>query len=361
MTDSLVEVCVEDIQSLDCDLKIQILPNKTVSDIKQLVNMPRDKLCLVYEGRLLRDHESVSDIIESMNNVDCDAKKSIKITLIHTAPERDKQQHYTSSRHLQRDKEMTEVSPPLVVDPLSVNVAKAFLLNSRGASQSDDITHSTALLQSQYDSIISNPRLEVLPHSPLDDKLSHFPDSPTLNHTNAELEQHLPVLHDDIRGPGGNDGVPLPALPAALLQLEEEEEFPNLIRFQVVFRIAFALMIFGRDYETSVLATASFFYYFYEVGLWGYLYRRYCPQVATPPPPPAAAARNGQGVAGIQARVPGHHDPVQIQQEQGWSVGRLLHLLQTPPVVPRGTGPAKDVLALLLAFFCSLFPTWNME
>lgn len=104
-----------------------------------------------------------------------------------------------------------------------------------------------------------------------------------------------------------------------------------------------------------IFSVASFFYYFYEVGLWGYLYRRYCPQVATPPPP--AVAGNDAGGAEIQAGVPGRQGPMQEQQEQGWSVGRLLHMLQTPPVVPRGTGPAKDVLALLLAFFCSLFPT----
>jgi hypothetical protein len=37
--------------------------------------------------------------------------------------------------------------------------------------------------------------------------------------------------------------------------LLDEEDFPNIIRLQVVFRIAFALMLFGRDYETVVLAT----------------------------------------------------------------------------------------------------------
>lgn len=99
----------------------------------------------------------------------------------------------------------------------------------------------------------------------------------------------------------------------------------------------------------------SFFYYFYEVGLWGYLYRRYCPQVAVPPPAvgvPLDVAGGNVMDAEAQPHAVQHN-----LQHQGWSLGRLLHLLQTPPVLPQGSGPAKDVLALLLAFFCSLFPS----
>ena len=50
-------------------------------------------------------------------------------------------------------------------------------------------------------------------------------------------------------------GAPL----AALLQADqgEGEAVPRLIRLPVLFRLAFALMLFGRDYETSFLAAGT--------------------------------------------------------------------------------------------------------
>ena len=102
----------------------------------------------------------------------------------------------------------------------------------------------------------------------------------------------------------------------------------------------------------------SFLYYFYEVGLWGYLYRRYCPQIITPPPPPVPDI-NGQG----QENAPNGPDNLarfrhpQPPNDARWGLGRLLQLLQTPPGIPRGTGPALDVMALLVSFVCSLFPS----
>lgn len=52
-------------------------------------------------------------------------------------------------------------------------------------------------------------------------------------------------------------GAGAPPLAQLLQQDEVGEALPRLIRIPVLFRIAFALMLFGRDYETHVLAAGE--------------------------------------------------------------------------------------------------------
>ena len=130
---------------------------------------------------------------------------------------------------------------PLFIDPISINVAKAYLLNNASGLR----THT---LQTTLESIVSNPNVEFL-------SLDSNEWPPPFIHTHEEnSQQHV----ENAANMGAGNGVAgevenVPAIvPPPLL---DEEDFPNIIRLQVVFRIAFALMLFGRDYETVVLAT----------------------------------------------------------------------------------------------------------
>lgn len=93
----------------------------------------------------------------------------------------------------------------------------------------------------------------------------------------------------------------------------------------------------------NCLSLVGFVYYFYAVGLWGYLFRRLFPQLNTPRLPAREGDRDAAGRPGGPAVAP-----------EG-RLGAIRNLAQFP-VVPRTAGPVKDVQALLVAFFCSLYP-----
>jgi hypothetical protein len=63
----------------------------------------------------------------------------------------------------------------------------------------------------------------------------------------------------------------------------EPNPFPPLLNLQLLSRIAFAALIFGRAMDPHYLATLAVVYYLYEVGMVRYVYRRMYPQrVAAP-------------------------------------------------------------------------------
>ena len=74
----------------------------------------------------------------------------------------------------------------------------------------------------------------------------------------------------------------------------------------------------------------SFLYYFYEVGLWGFLYRRFCPHILPPPTPPvppqpaapdAAAGDEGQNQGDVVGDGGGEGVRHRLPQGQGAAAG----------------------------------------
>jgi hypothetical protein len=78
MADCPVIVTVESVCSSERDVKLRIPSGQTqtVMDVKHFISSQASHItpseqCLLYEGRLLQDHEGVHDLIERYNDVSC--------------------------------------------------------------------------------------------------------------------------------------------------------------------------------------------------------------------------------------------------------------------------------------------------
>lgn len=73
MADSVIEVTVENVLSSGNDMILLIEMGKTVKDVKcfisSQISVVSDEQCLLCEGRLIRDHETIHDVVKAATNV----------------------------------------------------------------------------------------------------------------------------------------------------------------------------------------------------------------------------------------------------------------------------------------------------
>ena len=139
---------------------------------------------------------------------------------------------------------------PLLIDSSSLTIARHYLMQGKHSHSPEFVS-----LQATMDFIEQNEHMKVVSTFGDTNKnktVTPESDRTTRNVSGGELQEQR--QENDVGEDRNGHEIHI-AQPAARIFLEDEEEFPQIIRLQVVLRIAFALMLFGRDYDISVLGT----------------------------------------------------------------------------------------------------------
>mmetsp|Transcript_24462 Transcript_24462/g.35964 ORF Transcript_24462/g.35964 Transcript_24462/m.35964 type:complete len:293 (-) Transcript_24462:168-1046(-) len=129
------------------------------------------------------------------------------------------------------------------------------------------------------------------------------------------------------------DGNEQDARQQPMQQQQQQDPIPAVFNFRVLTRIALSVLLIGRNFSIPTQVIAGLLYYLYETGWMGHL------------------TQWGMRAAGYG---------VGNGRREG-SEGAVQWVASIRPGVPRLGGPVMDLLALLSAFFLSLFPSWHPE